>query len=138
MQFREICLLLCSTIINIFWLTVDPHSELLKKVPVKPKNTFLILMYFLTKLHNFTTLRMLLPTADGNITSQKDHEVDVFVLEYTLRFLLKCSQYYKYAKSPVYVHFELSSPFVHVGWIFRKRHSCLRPRRCRFRCRGVF
>ena len=36
MQFREICLLQCSTIINTFW--VDPHSELLKKVPVKPKN----------------------------------------------------------------------------------------------------
>ena len=35
-QFREICLLQCSTIINTFW--VDPHSELLKKVPVKPKN----------------------------------------------------------------------------------------------------
>ena len=37
MQFREICLLQCSTIINTFW--VDPHSELLKKVPVKPKNS---------------------------------------------------------------------------------------------------
>ena len=36
-QFREICLLQCSTIINTIW--VDPHSELLKKVPVKPKNT---------------------------------------------------------------------------------------------------
>ena len=35
-QFREICLLQCSKIINTFW--VDPHSELLKKVPVKPKN----------------------------------------------------------------------------------------------------
>ena len=35
-QFREICLLQCSTIINTFW--VDPHSELLKKVSVKPKN----------------------------------------------------------------------------------------------------
>ena len=35
-QFREIWLLQCSTIINTFW--VDPHSELLKKVPVKPKN----------------------------------------------------------------------------------------------------
>ena len=35
-QFHEICLLQCSTIINTFW--VDPHSELLKKVPVKPKN----------------------------------------------------------------------------------------------------
>ena len=36
-QFREICLLQSSTIINTFW--VDPHSELLKKVPVKPTNT---------------------------------------------------------------------------------------------------
>ena len=35
-QFRKICLLQCNTIINTFW--VDPHSELLKKVPVKPKN----------------------------------------------------------------------------------------------------
>ena len=35
-QFLEICLLQCSTITNTFW--VDPHSELLKKVPVKPKN----------------------------------------------------------------------------------------------------
>ena len=39
-QFREICLLQCSTIINIFW--IDPHSELLKKVPVKPKNLPLV------------------------------------------------------------------------------------------------
>ena len=37
MQFREICSLQCGTIINTFW--VDPHSELLKKVPVKPKNS---------------------------------------------------------------------------------------------------
>ena len=36
-QFREICLLQCSTIINTIW--VDLHSELLKKVPVKPKNS---------------------------------------------------------------------------------------------------
>ena len=36
MQFREICLLQCNTIINTFW--VDPRSELLKKVQVKPKN----------------------------------------------------------------------------------------------------
>ena len=35
-QFCEICLLQCSTIINTFW--ADHHSELLKKVPVKPKN----------------------------------------------------------------------------------------------------
>ena len=36
-QFREICLLQCNAIINTFW--VDHHSELLKKVPVKPKNS---------------------------------------------------------------------------------------------------
>ena len=41
-QFREICLLQCSTIINTFW--VDPHSELLKKVPVKPKNCITALL----------------------------------------------------------------------------------------------
>ena len=37
-QFREICLLQGSLIINTFW--IDPHSELLQNVPVKPKNIF--------------------------------------------------------------------------------------------------
>ena len=41
-QFREICSLQCSTIINTF-CGVDPHSELLKKIPVKPKNTEVLL-----------------------------------------------------------------------------------------------
>ena len=49
-QFREICMLQCSTIINTFW--VDPHSDLLKKVPVKPKNTIqgteICKLFFLT------------------------------------------------------------------------------------------
>ena len=35
-QFREICLLQGSLIINTFW--ADPDSELLQNVPVKHKN----------------------------------------------------------------------------------------------------
>ena len=63
-QFCEICLLQCSTIINAFW--VDPHSKLLKKVPVKPKNErnqmnevrlFLELFSRLLLRHCFESLR---------------------------------------------------------------------------------
>ena len=36
MQFREICSPQHSIIINTFW--VDPNSDLLQNVPVKPKN----------------------------------------------------------------------------------------------------
>ena len=37
-KFREICSLQYSIIINTFW--VDPHSDLLKNAPVKPKNCY--------------------------------------------------------------------------------------------------